>query len=59
MLMWHLRVTVRSSLQEGVESQINAKVATKPHFGCRSCAFGSCTPGVTEVSMERFIFIFL
>ncbi len=59
MLLWHLHLTVRSSLQEGVESQIIAKVATKPHFGCHSCAFRSCNTRVIEVRKERFIFIFL
>ncbi len=59
MLMWHMHLTVRSTLQEDVESQRIAKVATKPNFGCHWCAFRSCNIRVIEVRKERFIFIFL
>ncbi len=59
MLMRHLHLTVRSSLQEDVESQRIVKVATKPHFGSHSCAFRNCNTRVIEVRKERFIFIFL
>ncbi len=51
MLMWHLHLTVRSSLQD-VESQ---RIATTPHFVCHSSAFRR----VIKVRQERFIFIFL